>query len=43
VVDLAAGLALAEGVRAATPVVAPAAARLSRLVQALEAMARDGA
>jgi nitrous oxide reductase accessory protein NosL len=43
VVDLAAGLALAEGVRAATPVVAPAAARLSRLVQALEAMARDDA
>jgi membrane-associated phospholipid phosphatase len=41
VVDLAAGLALAEGVRAATPVVAPAAARLSRLVQALEAKARD--
>jgi hypothetical protein len=41
VVDLAAGLALAEGIRAATPVAAPAAARLSRLVQALEAAARD--
>ena len=41
VVDLAAGLALAEGVRAATPVAAPAAARLSRLVQALETKARD--
>jgi hypothetical protein len=41
VVDLAAGLALAEGIRAATPAVAPAAAGLSRLVQALEAKARD--
>jgi hypothetical protein len=41
VVDLAAGLALAEGIRAATPAVAPAAARLSRLVQALETKARD--
>jgi hypothetical protein len=40
VVDLAAGLALAEGIRAATPVAAPAAARVSRLVQALEARAR---
>jgi hypothetical protein len=39
-VDLAAGLALAEGIQAATPVVAPAAGRLSRLVQALEAKAR---
>jgi membrane-associated phospholipid phosphatase len=39
VVDLAAGAALAEGIRAATPAVAPAAARLSRLVQALEAQA----
>jgi hypothetical protein len=40
VVDLAAGLALAEGVRRATPVVSPAAARLSRSIQALEARAR---
>jgi hypothetical protein len=40
VVDLAAGLALAEGVRAATPPLAPAASRLSRLVQRLEARAR---
>ena len=40
VVDLAAGLALAETVRAATPLAAPDAARLSRLVQALEAKAR---
>jgi membrane-associated phospholipid phosphatase len=40
VVDLAAGLALAEGVRAATPALAPAASRLSRAVQALEARAR---
>jgi hypothetical protein len=41
VVDLAAGLALAEGIRAATPAVAPAAVRLSRLVQALEIRSRD--
>jgi membrane-associated phospholipid phosphatase len=36
VVDLLAGLALAEGVRAAAPLAAPAAGRLSRIVQALE-------
>jgi membrane-associated phospholipid phosphatase len=40
VVDLAAGLALAEGVRAGAPVVAPAARRLSAGVQAIEAQAR---
>jgi hypothetical protein len=40
VVDLAAGLGLAEAVRAATPLAAPGAARLSRLVQALEVKAR---
>src|SRR6185436_11801093 len=34
VVDLLAGLALAEGVRAAAPLAAPAASRFSRLVQA---------
>jgi hypothetical protein len=39
VVDLAAGLALAEGIRRGTPVVAPLAGRLSRLVQAIEARA----
>jgi hypothetical protein len=36
VVDLAAGLAVAEGVRAATPAFAPFANRLSRALQALE-------
>ena len=36
VVDLLAGLALAEGVRAAAPLAAPAAGRFSRFVQALE-------
>ena len=36
VVDLLAGLALAEGVRAAAPLAAPAAGRFSRLIQALE-------
>ena len=40
VVDLAAGLALAEGVRLATPAAAPLAARVSRTLQALEARAR---
>jgi len=40
VVDLAAGLALAEGVRAGTPAVAPLARRLSAAVQAIEAQAR---
>jgi hypothetical protein len=39
VTDLAAGLALAEGVRRGTPVVAPFARRLSRAVQAVEARA----
>jgi hypothetical protein len=40
VVDLAAGLALAEGVRAATPAAAPVAAGISRRVRGLEALAR---
>jgi membrane-associated phospholipid phosphatase len=40
VVDLAAGLALAEAVRAAAPRAAPVAARLSRTLAALEAAAR---
>ena len=40
VVDLLAGLALAELVRAGTPVAAPLAARVSRAVQLLEARAR---
>jgi len=40
VVDLAAGLALAEAVRRGTPVAAPHAARLSRALQRLEARAR---
>jgi membrane-associated phospholipid phosphatase len=40
VVDLAAGLALAEGVRAATPLAEPLAERLSDAVRALEALAR---
>jgi hypothetical protein len=40
VVDLAAGLALAEGIRAATPAVSPAARRVSTSLQALEAKAR---
>jgi membrane-associated phospholipid phosphatase len=40
VVDLAAGLALAEGVRAGTPAAAPLARALSRAVQAIEARAR---
>jgi hypothetical protein len=40
VVDLAAGLALAQGVRAATPVAAPLFARVASGVRALEALAR---
>ncbi len=40
VVDLAAGLALAEGVRKGAPAVAPLARRLSAGVQAIEAQAR---
>jgi hypothetical protein len=40
VVDLAAGLALAEGVRAGTPAVAPAAGGLSALLRAIESRAR---
>ena len=40
VVDLAAGLGLAEGIRRATPVVRPLARRVSTLAQALEARAR---
>jgi membrane-associated phospholipid phosphatase len=40
VVDLLAGLALAEGVRVATPAAVPLVARVSRALQALEARAR---
>jgi membrane-associated phospholipid phosphatase len=40
VVDLAAGLALAEGLRRAAPAVAPLLAHISAGVQALEARAR---
>ena len=40
VVDLMAGLVLAEGVRAGAPAVAPAARRLSAVVRSLEAQAR---
>jgi hypothetical protein len=40
VVDLAAGLALTEGIRAATPATQPLLARVSACVQALEARAR---
>jgi membrane-associated phospholipid phosphatase len=40
VVDLAAGLALAEGIRVAAPAISPAASRLSLGVQALEALAK---
>jgi PAP2 superfamily len=40
VVDLAAGLALAEGVRAGAPAVAPIARRLIAAVQAIEVQAR---
>jgi hypothetical protein len=40
VVDLAAGLALAEGIRKGAPAVAPLAAGISRTVQAIEARAR---
>jgi membrane-associated phospholipid phosphatase len=39
VVDLAAGLALAEGIRSAAPVVTPVLERVSGAVQALEARA----
>jgi hypothetical protein len=39
VVDLAAGLALSEGIRRGTPAVSPLAGRLSRAVQAVEARA----
>jgi hypothetical protein len=41
VVDLLAGLALAEGVRRGAPRVAPLAGRMSRTVQLLEARARS--
>jgi len=41
VVDLAAGLALAESIRRIAPRVAPAAARLSRAMRALESVARS--
>jgi hypothetical protein len=40
VIDLAVGLALAEGIRVGAPVVAPLARRFSRAVQAIEAQAR---
>jgi membrane-associated phospholipid phosphatase len=40
VVDLMAGLALAEGVRAAAPAASPAARGMSDVVQAIEARAR---
>jgi membrane-associated phospholipid phosphatase len=40
VVDLAAGLALTEGIRAATPKAQPLIARLSACVQSLEVRAR---
>ena len=40
-VDLLAGWALTEGVRAAAPRLAPAAGAFSRAVQRLEAAARD--
>jgi hypothetical protein len=40
VVDLAAGVALAEGVRLGAPAAAPAGRRLSAAVRALEAQAR---
>jgi hypothetical protein len=39
VVDLAAGLALAEGIRRAAPAVAPLVERVSAGIQALEARA----
>jgi membrane-associated phospholipid phosphatase len=41
VLDLLAGLALAEGIRVSTPAVAPATRRLSRILQRLEAKARS--
>jgi membrane-associated phospholipid phosphatase len=40
VVDLVAGLALAETIRTATPVLTPATRRLSKALQTLEARAR---
>ena len=40
VVDLVAGLALAEGVRAGAPAATPLARRLSGAIQAIEARAR---
>jgi hypothetical protein len=40
VVDLLAGATLAEGIRKATPIVGPAAKRLSHTLQVLEARAR---
>jgi membrane-associated phospholipid phosphatase len=40
VVDLAAGLVLAEGIRCAVPLVAPVADRVSGVVQGLEVRAR---
>jgi membrane-associated phospholipid phosphatase len=41
VIDLLAGLALTEGVRAAAPLAAPLAERVAHAVEALEAQARD--
>jgi membrane-associated phospholipid phosphatase len=41
VIDLAAGLALAEGIRRAAPAATPLARRVSRIVQRLEARARE--
>jgi membrane-associated phospholipid phosphatase len=40
VIDLVAGLALAEGVRAGAPIAAPLARRISAAVRAIEAQAR---
>jgi membrane-associated phospholipid phosphatase len=40
VIDLAAGLALAEGIRRAAPAAAPLVARVVRATQALQARAR---
>jgi membrane-associated phospholipid phosphatase len=40
VVDLLAGLALAEGIRTGAPAAAPVAERVSAAIQALEARAR---
>jgi membrane-associated phospholipid phosphatase len=41
VTDLAAGLALAAGIRAGSPKVSPVARRLSQAIQQLEAKARS--